>query len=336
VRRLVTPGRLLLAAAAIAAAALLFAWIVPASDFLYLPNSPKPLADRVEVDGGRRAQGPGGISFVDVTVRRATWLEQLLPFLRPDGSTLVAEDRVVPPGSSFDDRREEGRAQMERSEQVAAAVALEQAGHDVEATPRGVLVEGVDPTVPAADVLAYGDVIVEAAGRKVRTPAELRGAVDTIRPGQAVALRIRRNGAARTVRVTTVEDPREEGRPLIGIRVGQDAKIHLPVKVQIDLGDVGGPSAGLPFALEVLEQLGENVDRGRNVVATGEIELDGSIVPIGAVKQKAVGVSNSDADVFLVPGDNAAEARRYAGKVRVIAVNTFQQALRALQTLPQK
>ena len=123
---------------------------------------------------------------------------------------------------------------------------------------------------------------------------------------------------------------------MIGIRVGQEATIDLPVKVTIDLGDVGGPSAGLPFALDVLEQLGKDVDRGYDVVATGEIELDGTIAPIGGVKQKAVGVRRSGADVFLVPGDNAAEARRYAGKVRVIPVKSFQQALRELQTLPQK
>jgi PDZ domain-containing protein len=335
-RRRITPGRLLLAAAAVAAAALVVAWIFPASDFLYVPNAPHPLAGKVEVEGGKPSGEPGRISYVDVSVRRATWLEQLLPFLRPDGSTLVAEDQVVPPGSSYDDRLAEGRAQMERSEQVAAAVALEEAGLDVEATPRGALVDGVDPTVPAADVLEYGDVIVEAAGRRVRTPAELRAAVGTGEPGDTITLRIRRDGKTSTVRVTTIEDPTQDGRPLIGIRVGQDAEIELPVKVEIDLGDVGGPSAGLPFALEVLEQLGEDVDGGRNVVATGEIELDGSVVPVGAVKQKAVGVSDSDADVFLVPGDNVAEARRYAGKVRVIPVDTFQQALRALQTLPPK
>jgi Lon-like protease len=108
--------------------------------------------------------------------------------------------------------------------------------------------------------------------------------------------------------------------------------------VQIDAGNVGGPSAGLAFALEVMEELGRNVDRGYTVAATGQLNLDGSVSPIGGVRQKIYGVRAVHADVFLVPaaGDNAAVARRYAGNVRVIAVKTFPQALRALATLPLK
>ena len=225
---------------------------------------------------------------------------------------------------------------MDRSERVAAAVALREAGLPVEARPRGALVEGVDPGVPAAAELEFGDVIVAAAGRPVRTPAELREAVGTVEPGDSIRLRVRRDGGTRSLRVTTIENPSEKGSALIGIRVGQDARIVLPRKVTIDLGDVGGPSAGLPFALDVLEHLDRDVDRGYDVVATGEIELDGTVVPIGGVKQKTIGVRRSGADVFLVPGENAAEARRYAGNVRVIPVDSFQQALRKLQTLPEK
>ncbi len=154
-------------------------------------------------------------------------------------------------------------------------------------------------------------------------------------PGESVTLTLLRGGKRQDVTVRTVPDPSDPSRPVIGIRVGQDAEIKLPIDVDIDLGDVGGPSAGLAFALDILEELGRNVDRGHTVAATGEIELDGSIRPIGGVKQKMFGVRHSDADVFLVPaGENAAEARRYAGNVRVIAVESFQQALRELATLP--
>ena len=86
-----------------------------------------------------------------------------------------------------------------------------------------------------------------------------------------------------------------------------------------------------------MEQLGRDVDRGYKVAATGQIELDGAITPIGGVKQKTFGAREAKADVFLVPaGDNAREARRYAHGLRVIAVKTFPQALRALATLPRK
>ena len=87
----------------------------------------------------------------------------------------------------------------------------------------------------------------------------------------------------------------------------------------------------------MLQELGTNVDHGRRVVATGEIALDGSVGPIGGVKQKTFGARKAGADVFLVPaGENAAEARRYAGNLRIIPVKSFQQALSALRTLPSK
>ena len=107
--------------------------------------------------------------------------------------------------------------------------------------------------------------------------------------------------------------------------------------MKIDLGGVGGPSAGLAFALDIVEELRHNVDHGPKVAATGEIELDGGVVPIGGVKQKVLGARRSSVDVFLVPaGDNAAVARRYAGDLRVIAVESFGQALRKLATLTKK
>lgn len=329
------PTRRLLAGAAIAAAlALAFAWLFPSRDYLYVPNTAKPVADRVDVPGEKPDTGPGGIYYVDVTVRRATWAERLAPFLRPDGSTLVSARDVVPEGSSFEERRQEGLAEMARSEEVAAAVALKEAGYPVKATPKGALVEAVASDAPAADVLDSGDVILSARGTPVRTPLALREALAPTRPGDTVRLRLRRDGNVLGVTVRTVPSPEDPARAIIGIRVAQAADIELPVKVDIDLGGVGGPSAGLPFALDVLQELGRDVDRGRRVAATGEIALDGSVGPIGGVKQKVYGARTAGADVFLVPaGDNAEEARRYAGKLRIVPVESFQQALSALRTL---
>ena len=121
---------------------------------------------------------------------------------------------------------------------------------------------------------------------------------------------------------------------MIGVFVEQAASIQLPIDVKIDLGNVGGPSAGLAFALDVMEELGRDVDGGHKIAATGEIELDGRVVPVGGVKQKTIAVRRSGIDVFLVPaGDNAREARRHAGDLRIVPVKTFQQALQSLATL---
>ena len=90
--------------------------------------------------------------------------------------------------------------------------------------------------------------------------------------------------------IADVDDPEARDRRL---RAEQAATIKLPIKVAIDAGNVGGPSAGLAFALEVMEELGHNVDHGYRVAATGEIELDGTVAPIGGVKQKTFGVARS-------------------------------------------
>src|SRR5260370_26455242 len=113
--------------------------------------------------------------------------------------------------------------------------------------------------------------------------------------------------------------------------------MHLRLRVMMSSGDMGGPSAWLGFEREVMERLGRKVDQGYWVATTGELLLDGTVAPIGGVKQKTIGAREANADVFLVPaGDNATEARRYAHGLRIIAVQTFPQALRALATLPPK
>jgi PDZ domain-containing protein len=286
---------------------------------------------------GEKPSGPGGIYYVDVLVRRASLLERLLAPLRPEGAELLPERALVAPGQSDADRRRQSLRQMDRSEEIAAAVALRQLGYDVRASADGVIVDAVRSDVPANGVLQPSDVIVSAQGKRVRTPSDLRRLVGRLKPGTVVTIGVRDGPAAKTLRIKTVPDPAGSKRALLGVAVSQSARITLPVKVNIDLGDVGGPSAGLAFALEVMEELGRDVDRGYKVAATGELELDGSVAPIGGAAQKTIGARRAGVDVFLVPaGDNAREARTTADGLRIIPVETFQQALRKLATLPRK
>jgi Lon-like protease len=122
---------------------------------------------------------------------------------------------------------------------------------------------------------------------------------------------------------------------MIGVIISQAADIQLPVNVKIDTDNVGGPSAGLAFALDLLEELGRDVDQGNRIAVTGALELDGTVGEVGGLKQKTIGVERAGIKVFLVPaGENAAEARRYADGIRIVPVTSFQQALRSLATLP--
>ena len=311
-------------------------WLLPADEFIFTPGDPKPLADKVVVEGGRPA-AEGDVYYVDIFVRRTSRLEEIFPFLRPEGSTVVPEQVVLPPGTSEADRDRRTAAEMERSELVASTVALRELGYAVSVTPRGALVVGVAPDVPAARAVESGDVIVAVDGTTVRTPDDLRREISRRDPGDEVALSVRRDDKPVELNVRTVANPAEPSRPIVGINVDQAADIDLPVEVDIDLGSVGGPSAGLPFAIEIARMLGRDVTHGCRVAATGELALDGTVLSVGGLKQKTIAARNEDVDVFLVPvGENAAEARASAKDLEIVPVESFQQALRLLTTSPRK
>ena len=270
-------------------------------------------------------------------VRRAKLFEQLFPWIH-DGATLVPADEVNPPGVSDSQRRVEDLREMARSQNVAAAVALKYLGYDVKVGYTGALVDSVLTGSPAARAgIQPTEVIVGVNGQPVRKTDDLRRLVSAHRPGDTVRLAVRGTKGLRELEVKTVSDPHDRKRAVIGVIVLQATQAKLPFPVKIDSGSIGGPSAGLAFALDVLQELGRRVDRGYRVAATGEIFPDGSVGPIGGVKQKTIGVRHAGVDVFLVPaGDNAQEARKYAGPVKIIPVESFRQALHALATLPPK
>lgn len=311
-------------------------WSLPADEFIFTPDRAKPLAEKVRVEGADPADG-GSVYYVDVYVRRATYLEQLLPFTRPDGSTVVPEHALLPPGTSDEERQRQNTLDMQRSELVASAVALRALGYDVRATPRGAIVIGVASDAPAAGKVEEGDAIVAVDGRRVRTPDELRSEIGRRRPGESVRLTVERDGKRLELAVDTIPSPEDPSRPIVGIQVDQRADIDLPLDVDIDLGRVGGPSAGLPFALEIARMLGRDVTHDCDIAATGELAIDGSVLSVGGLKQKTIGARRAGVDLFLVPaGENAAEARKHAAALPVIPVESYQQALRTLATVPVK
>jgi PDZ domain-containing protein len=336
-RRQVGPAQIAGALVGLVVVAAIVLYLVPSNDYLLLPDRAHPVAPLVRVQGAHPAKGPGGIYFVDVFERRASELESLFPFIR-SGATLVPATLIVPPGSNDQQVRRADLSEMSISQRVAAAVALRRLGYHVTASPSGVIVNAVDLGSHAAGTLQPADVIDALNGKPTLTIAALQKALATVHPGTVVTIGVDRGPQELTFRLQTIRDPFDTRRAIIGFNPDQAANVHLPIRVQIDAGNVGGPSAGLAFALQVMEALGHKVDRGYRVAATGEMKLDGSVAAIGGVKQKTYGAREAGADVFLVPaaGDNAADAKRYAHGLRIIAVTSFQQALRALATLPRK
>jgi Lon-like protease len=311
------------------------AWLaltwIPSDHYIVLPDRARPTDPLVSIPG----EGTGednGIHMVDVRVGRASLLERIYPGIH-DGATLVPEHVINPAGVSDRQRRRSSLNDMSRSQLIAVAVALEELGREVEVTPVGVEVVLVQPDVPADGVLQVGDVIVETGGEEVATTNELRRAFDDVEPGERVSLVVERDGkrVPRTVGTQPASDDPE--RAVMGVQVQDAEDFDFPLDIEIDAGGIGGPSAGLAFALDIVDELGEDVADGRTIVATGELALDGSVLPIGGVKQKAIGAEEAGADIFLVPDGNFEDARDAAGDdLEVIPVSTFQEALSALAT----
>jgi PDZ domain-containing protein len=305
--------------------------ILPSNDYIFLPDPAHPVAPLVHVPGGHDPT-VGGIYYVDILLRRAKLYEQLLGGFH-EGADLYPASAVLPPGGGEAERQRIDSADMQNSQQVAAAVALRAAGKPVTTTPIGAKIDEVIPHTPAVGKLEQDDIITAIDGQPIKSRADVFNTMTQHRPGDTVAFAIRRGRAAQIVNIRTVRDPKT-GRAIVGIALEDAVDIHLPVDVTINAGDVGGPSAGLAFALDILQELGRNIVRGHKIAATGEILPDGSVGPIGGIKQKTIGARQAHVDAFLVPaGENAQEARRYAHGLRIIAVQNFPQALHALATL---
>lgn len=337
-RRALSPLRLLTAGlvALVVAVAIL---ITRGSDhFLEIPDEAHPLSGLVKVPNPKPEKDGGGIYYVDVLLKRASLLESLVPAVRPDGSDLLPAAAIVEPGISEQERFKLELADMKVSQVIASAVALRQLGYRVPLRPGGLRVVAITSDSRAAGLLKPGDVIVSADGTPVRTRGDLRGILAGHKPGDVVKLGIKRGKDILTLSVHTTSDAADPTRPIIGVLPTQALKVRFPFPIRFNLGDVGGPSAGLAFALELLELRGRDVDHGYKVAATGQIQPDGSVTRIGGIKQKTIGARESRVDVFLVPvdGENAKEAKRYARGLRIIPVKSFQQALQALATLPPK
>jgi PDZ domain-containing protein len=327
----ITPGRLLALGVVLFAVALTL-YVVPSNQYIFLPDKAHPVAPLVTVPGGHDP-AQGGIYFVDVIVRKATILEKLFGGLHK-GADLYPASAVNPPGVGDQQRRRIDLTDMQHSQQVAAAVALRAAGKHVVLRSTGALIDQVAAGVPADGKLEPDDVIVAVDGKRVRSRGDLTAVMATRKIGQTVAMTVHRGKQTLVERMRTITSGGKPQHAIVGIIVENALDIHLPFPVRIDAGGVGGPSAGLAFALEVLQQLGHNVVHGHKIAATGEIFPDGSVGPIGGIKQKTIGAREAGVDAFLVPaGENARDARKEAGGLRIIPVESFPQALRALATL---
>jgi Lon-like protease len=336
--RVLSPLRLASAGLIVLIATLAILVTRGSDQYIEIPDDAHPLVDLVKVPNPKPDQDRGGIYYVDVLLRPASLLESYVSVVRPEGSDLIDRTQIVQPGISDQQRFKLDLATMKVSQEVASVVALRQLGYHVPITAAGVRVVAVTSGSHAAGLLQPGDVIVAANGKPVLTRTDLAAALAHLKPGNVVRIKVLRGDRNPTFSIRTTADSQDPKRTIIGVLPIQALRVRLPFRIEFNLRKVGGPSAGLAFALELLEKKGRDVDHGYKIAATGEIQLDGSVTRIGGIKQKTIGARKSHVDVFLVPvdGENARDAKRYAGGLRIIPVKSFQQALQALATLPPK
>jgi Lon-like protease len=163
----------------------------------------------------------------------------------------------------------------------------------------------------------------------VDSTEEVRAAITRHKPGERVAFRVERGRADRKLSVPVQF---LDGQPRVGV-VLRDLFPELPVEVRIQTEDITGPSAGLMFALSIVDKLtAEDLTAGRRIAGTGEVALDGSVLPVGGVAEKLVAVHRRGVSVFLIPADNCRDLRDPTPEgLRLVKVSSVEEALRLLR-----
>ena len=285
----------------------------------------------VRVEGHRTYPTNGEIRLTTVSVTNpeadVTLVGALAGWFDEDVAVLPYE-AMYPEPSSAEQERAESAAEMVNSQDTAVAVALTELGYDL---PSYAEVTGVTPGGPSAKLLKPRDRIVAVEGKQVADVEDVFRLVGALEVGEPATVEVRRGGEDRRVEVTPTAAP-EGDRALIGILVGTGYEFPFEVSVGID-DAIGGPSAGLMFALSVYDVLtpGALLD-GTVVAGTGSIDADGRVGPIGGIRQKIAGAEESGASLFLVPPDNCAAAvQAPVDDIELVRADTFSSALDSLK-----
>ncbi len=289
----------------------------------------------ISVDGAETFPSEGSLDLLTVQVvgnpqRTPSWLELAGAWFDRTRAVLPLES-VFPPGQTTDDRREESAALMVNSQQEATAAALTEAGYEV---PSDLTVFDFGDDSPAEGLLQVDDVIVAADGDPVADVDELREVINAA-DGDAVELTVERAGAEEVVSVTPREQVAEDGTRSWVIGVVLSNEYEFPIDVAIQLNNVGGPSAGMMFALGIVDLLtpGE-LTGGEDFAGTGTITADGEVGPIGGIRQKMWGALGAGAEWFLAPEANCDEVVGHVPDgLRVFSVATLDDAIAAVEAV---
>lgn len=288
----------------------------------------------ISIEGAETYPTTGSLDLLTVQVkgtreRTPSWFELAVAWFDPTRA-VVPIDAVFPEDQTTRERNEQSAAMMVDSQHEATAAALSELGYDVGGQ---LAVYSVIDGAAAEGLLEQGDIILAADGEDVTDAATLRRIIND-GDGDPVELVVDRRGREETVEVTPEQEELDgEQSWLIGVNLTTD--YEFPIDVTIQLNNVGGPSAGMMFALGIIDTLtpGE-LNGGEQVAGTGTISADGTVGPIGGVRQKMWGAVDAGADWFLAPEANCDEvAGHIPGDLRVYAVEDLDDAMAVLDAV---
>jgi len=240
---------------------------------------------------------------------------------------VVPESELFPPGQSAQQTQAQDTEQMASSQQTATAAALTELHIPYQTQ---VVVMQTVPGYPASKVLKAGDQILTVDGKPVTGQSSLSSLITSHPAGTVLQLTVLRAGQTLSVQVASKNSG---GTPVIGVQVQDQYKF--PFTVRITVGDIGGPSAGMMFALGIIDKLTPlNLAGGKFIAGTGEITPSGQVQPIGGIQQKMTAARSAGATVFLTPAANCSDtAGAVPAGLRIVKVSTLSQAISDLEAI---
>ncbi|CAN5693649.1 PDZ domain-containing protein [soil metagenome] len=281
----------------------------------------------ITVTGREPNASTGNLSLTTVAVSDGLELFRAIEgWIDPDES-VVPREEIYPPDQTDEEIDEANRQDFLNSQDSAAAAALEHLGY-----PMKVVVAEVPEDSPATDVLQPNDAIEGVNGTTITDPDSLIAVLQALEPGDEASVEYSRLGDRRTGTVTTTTAQDRDGAAL-GIAIGYERKA--PFDVEINVANVGGPSAGLMLTLGILDLVGRSdLVEGLFVAGTGTITAEGEVGPIGGIRLKTIAAQDLGADAFLVPAANCEEAPENPPPgLPLVSVSTLDEALDALAAL---
>ncbi len=286
----------------------------------------------ITIDGATSYPTTGKLDVLTVTVagnreNTPSWLELGWAWLDP-AQAIVPLDVIYPPNVTTKQSKAESSAMMEISQQDAIAAALTKLGYDV---PWHVYVSEVSQDSPSSGKLVAADFILKINEVDIKDIDQMRAIINDEAPKGPLAVNVLRGGKSLTEQITATKNT--DGKYRLGILAGY--KYDFPVKIKLELGDVGGPSGGMMFALGIIDRLTPGqLTGGKHIAGTGTIDPAGNVGPIGGIRHKLFGAANAGATIFLAPESNCDEVIGHVPSgLTVVKVKTLSEAKTSLEKI---